>query len=65
MRSNYTVKDSNILTSKEVCTLIKCDYRTLQRMIDKNEIPVLPKIGGMLRFSKKALNELFDNQLFV
>jgi excisionase family DNA binding protein len=57
--------ESDILLAKDVCEGLKISYTTLQRLIVSHELVPLPKVGGLLRFSKKAINKKFETQIFT
>jgi len=52
--------ESNLLTRKEVCKILRVSYPTLKRWADSGVISSI-KIGGTVRYEKAEIQRLLTN----
>lgn len=55
-------QEDELLTSAELCELLKVDTRTLRRWTHAGELPRPVKIGGSLRWRRADLSEWLDKK---
>lgn len=49
--------DSEMLSTGEVASVLKCSSRTVYRMLARGDIPEPVKIGGLRRWSSRCIED--------